>query len=240
MKKYALLALWAAVTLLLCGLVHARDEGSFQPHALHRPTHLMEDVGSSVVKLSRPGSRDGHGTGFVVQWAGRTFTVTNRHVCALRRANIVEAQRQDGSVAHVRVLRLSSHTDLCLLEPVPGLKPLRLATQWRMGEAVRALGHPRGGRLTETEGLVLGAEMVLQDYPSEQCPAEPCRLNFITQATSVPVWPGNSGSPLVNALGEVVGVVWATNLYLRISFSVPLEDLREEISSLAAEPGAGT
>jgi serine protease Do len=125
--------------------------------------------------------------------------VTNLHVVAgARRAlRVVSA---DGRTRIARVLDTSGRLDLALLE-VPGADlvpaPIGRSARLRIGELVFAVGHPWGQPWVVTAGVVsgLGALSVSGDAAQGSYIRSDVRLA-----------PGNSGGPLLDARGEVVGL----------------------------------
>jgi hypothetical protein len=151
--------------------------------------HALETVTVNAVVT-------GTGTAFLV---APDLLVTNRHViqsCATVDVYTAEGKRP----AQVQVA--DAAVDLALLR-VPGLRgtPVRLRTprSVRLGETVFVFGFPLSGSLTSggnfTSGLVSGLRG-LHDAPGD------------IQITA-PVQPGNSGGPLLDAAGQVIGVVKA-------------------------------
>jgi len=148
------------------------------------------------------------GSGFVIDADG--YIMTTAHVVngAQRIQIVLPPDNADGTLATAlsgkttimpaRIVGVTTELDLALLK-VDGLKlpPLPLATysQLRQGETVFAFGSPMGLRNTLTHGMVSSvARQVDPDSP------------LIYVQTDTPVNPGNSGGPLVNIRGEVVGV----------------------------------
>ena len=148
------------------------------------------------------------GSGFVIDPDG--FIMTNAHVVnnAQRVQIVLPPANPDGSLAAAlsgkttvvtaRIVGITTELDLALLK-VDGLKlpalPLATYSQLRQGETVFAFGSPLGLRNSLTHGLVSAvARQVDPDSP------------LIYVQTDAPVNPGNSGGPLVNIRGEVVGV----------------------------------
>jgi len=162
-------------------------------------------TGDAAVVLSPQQST---GSGFVIDADG--YIMTNAHVVngARRVQVVIRPANADGSLAvaltprptimEARIVGLSTEFDLALLK-VDGVKlpPLPLATysELRQGETVFAFGSPMGLRNSLTHGLVSAvARQLSPDSP------------LIYVQTDAPVNPGNSGGPLVNIRGEVVGV----------------------------------
>jgi serine protease Do len=139
------------------------------------------------------GRRFGAGAGIV--WAADGLILTNNHVVG-RQTPIVLLQ--DDHEYESRLVARDPNVDLALLSiDASGLTPLKPASvSPRIGEMVFAFGHPWGQRNTVTRGIV-SALVSAQNRRGERLPI------VRSDATLAP---GNSGGPLVNARGEVVGI----------------------------------
>jgi serine protease Do len=139
------------------------------------------------------GRRFGAGSGIV--WDANGLILTNNHVVG-RHTPIVLLQ-DDGEYESQLIAR-DPDVDLALLSiDATGLTPLRSASiSPRVGEMVFAFGHPWGQRNTVTRGIV-SALVTAQNRRGDKLPVV---------RSDAPLAPGNSGGPLVNAAGEVVGI----------------------------------
>jgi S1-C subfamily serine protease len=169
------------------------------------PAELFEELAPSVVTVAvkRAGALAGGGTGFLIDSSGTI--ATNQHV--ISRADAVRVTFMGGAVFEDTYLLVEdAEVDLALLqvdlakpdegEPVDA-KPLRLGNSDDLvvGERALSIGNPLGLDHTLTDGLISARRM----YEGRR---------WIQ--TSVPISPGNSGGPLFNVRGEVVGVTTAT------------------------------
>lgn len=141
------------------------------------------------------------GSGF--RLAGTRVFVTARHVVAAVRGAPVVVWETWRSAA--RVLREDAELDLALLEVPEGDLPMPGLSLWAgaapaPGEWVLVLGRPFGGLPTATVGIVSAAPGAVQ---------EPTALRTRLQLNAA-VNPGNSGGPVLNLAGQVLGVVSAT------------------------------
>ena len=152
---------------------------------------LVEQVMPSLVIVR--GRRHGAGAGIV--WAESGLILTNNHVVG-RQTPIVVLQN-DGEYES-RLLARDPEVDLALLSiEATALTPLRPASvSPRVGELVFAFGHPWGQRNTVTRGII-SALAFAQNGRGDNLPVV---------RSDVPLAPGNSGGPLVNTYGEVVGI----------------------------------
>ena len=154
-------------------------------------SELVERVMPSLVIVR--GRRYGAGAGIV--WDANGLILTNSHVVG-RHTPIVVLQN-DGEYES-RLIARDPDVDLALLSiETAGLSPLKLApVKPRVGEMVFAFGHPWGQRNTVTRGIV-SALVTAQNRRGDRLPIV---------RSDAPLAPGNSGGPLVNAKGEVVGI----------------------------------
>ncbi len=158
------------------------------------PDEVLERVRPSIVRVHGRGPA---GAGGVV-WR-RDAVVTNHHVIAGPR-HALRVVGVDGRAHPARVLESSRRLDLALLE-VPGADlvpaPIGRSMRLRVGELVFAVGHPWGQPWVVTAGVVSGLGAL--PVPGRAEPGSYIR-------SDVHLAPGNSGGPLLDARGEVVGL----------------------------------
>jgi len=152
---------------------------------------LVQQVMPSLVVVR--GHRYGAGSGIV--WDASGLILTNNHVVG-RHTPIVLLQ--DDREYESKLIARDPDVDLALLSiDATGLSPLKPASvSPRVGEMVFAFGHPWGQRNTVTRGIV-SALVTAQNRRGDKLPIV---------RSDAPLAPGNSGGPLVNASGEVVGI----------------------------------
>jgi serine protease Do len=177
------------------------------------------------------GQRDtpvfGAGSGFIVSPDG--VILTNAHV--VRDASEVTVKLQDRREYRARVLGSDPKTDVAVLKidaknlPVV---PIGKSSDLKVGEWVLAIGSPFGLDSTVTAGVVSAKGRSLDDS----------NVPFIQ--TDVAVNPGNSGGPLINTRGEVVGInsqIYSqTGGYQGLSFAIPI-DVAYRIKDQLVETG---
>ena len=158
-------------------------------------THVIDEFVQRVMPslVVVRGHRFGAGSGIV--WDAAGLILTNNHVVGRRNPVVI---LQDNQEYESRLLARDPDVDLALLSiDATGLIPLAPApASPRVGEMVFAFGHPWGQRNTVTRGIV-SALVTAQNRRGEKLPVV---------RSDVPLAPGNSGGPLVNAKGEVVGI----------------------------------
>ena len=164
----------------------------------------VEMVAPAVVRVHplRAGfGADGIGSGFIVSSEG--LILTNSHV--VRGAADIEIVTHDGGAARARTVGEDVDADLALLKlDHPGqLSVARLGDSKRLrpGQLVIAIGAPLGFQATVTAGVVSALGRSLR--------GERGRLIENLIQTDAALNPGNSGGPLVNSAGDVVGVATA-------------------------------
>jgi serine protease Do len=152
---------------------------------------LVQRVMPSLVIVR--GHRFGAGSGIV--WDANGLILTNNHVVGRHTPVVIlqnDREYESRLIARdpdvdLALLSIDS-TDLTALQPAP-VSP-------RVGEWVFAFGHPWGQRNTVTRGIV-SALVTAQNRRGDTLPVV---------RSDAPLAPGNSGGPLVNAKGEVVGI----------------------------------
>lgn len=211
--------------------------------AIDRATRaIANSVEPSVVHISvtmtrgRGYAMGGTGSGWVFDADGHI--VTNAHV--VRDSSRVMVQFQDGRAVRAKVVGVDSSTDVAVLkvDADDGLFPAKRAPDvvLHQGDRVYAFGSPFGFKFSMSEGIVSG----LGRDPG-QIVGSSGFTNFIQ--TDAAVNPGNSGGPLVNVEGRVVGmnVAIATSPGLMangegqnsgISFAIPVATIESVVEQL--------
>jgi putative serine protease PepD len=166
---------------------------------------IYESLRPSVVDIisttnSRLGQSEGEGSGVIIDETG--FILTNYHVVS--GADSLEVTLADGSTLPATLVGRDPGNDLAVIRidpPAGGLTPATLgdADKLRVGDPVFALGNPFRLEASFTEGIV---SAMGRTY-SPGSGTRPMRNMIQTDAA---VNPGNSGGPLVNCRGEVIGI----------------------------------
>ncbi len=175
---------------------------------------VVQRVRPAVLHLRTIGrGRGGTGSGFLCASDG--LALTNAHV--VQGAVAVEATFHDGRTAVVDVLGTDAATDLALLR-VPGSTepPLALADSGtlRVGDFALAVGCPHGLSHSVTAGIISGLGRALPGPDGRS-------IEDVIQ-TDAPLNPGNSGGPLLDVEGRVVGIATAiVPMAQGLCFAVP-------------------
>ncbi len=160
---------------------------------------------STVTIMASSGSSTGGGSGVILDKDGHILT--NNHVVTLASSNAastIEVRLSDGTVRTASVVGLDSAADLAVLKISPSgldLQPITWGDSSKLvsGEAVVALGAPYRRSESVTAGVVSNVNRVQ--------PADSKGQNYIPMIqVDVPINHGNSGGPLVNLKGELVGI----------------------------------
>jgi len=156
----------------------------------------------------------GVGSGFIIESNG--LILTNAHV--VEGATTIYVTLTDKREFKAKLLGMDKRTDVAVVKidarDLPKL-PLGDSSKVRVGEWVLAIGSPFGLENTVTAGIVSAKSRDTGDY-----------LPFIQ--TDVAVNPGNSGGPLLNTAGQVIGInsqiFSRSGGYMGISFAIPIDE----------------
>ena len=177
------------------------------------------------------------GSGFVIEFRGEKYVLTNNHV--VDEAEEVRVISQDGKIRRAEVLGKDEMLDVAVLkvegaEELPAA-PIGDSDALRVGDWVIAIGNPLGFDYTVTLGIVSALN---RDVPR---PDDRGYFRRMIQ-TDAAINPGNSGGPLVNAKGEVVGM---NTLIARMSsqgiaieginFAVPINEIMRVLPQLVSK-----
>ncbi|MFO0915967.1 MAG: trypsin-like peptidase domain-containing protein [Pirellulales bacterium] len=170
-------------------------------------------------------SQQGLGSGVIIAKDG--LVLTNNHV--VEGADEVTIELADGRTFKAKDIRTDKPTDIAILriedsELFP-VAQLGNSDQLQIGDWVLAIGQPFGVGVSVSAGIISGKERTLSEVE---------RTSFLQ--TDAAVNPGNSGGPLVNLRGEVIGINTAiatrTGGYQGISFALPINTAKWVIERL--------
>jgi putative serine protease PepD len=175
-----------------------KDVASTTPTA----TQVYQRDASGVVSIKATTSEGGDsGTGIVLNEEG--LILTNNHVISEGTSLTVSPDKSTSLTRTASVVGTDPNSDLALIRVNPsglGLHPLKLvsSSSVQVGDSVYALGNPYGLDETLTKGIVSALQREIS------APNGATIKNVIQ--TDAPLNPGNSGGPLLNAEGDVIGV----------------------------------
>lgn len=200
---------------------------------------IYERAAPGVVQItSTPGStgsglspQPALGSGFVLDKAGHI--VTNYHV--IQWADQIRVSFSNRDTVEAQLVGTDPSTDLAVLRvetSASGLKPLPLGDSDRVevGDQVVAIGNPFGLDRTATAGIVSALQRLIT-APNQ------FTIEHVIQ-TDAPINHGNSGGPLLNARGEVIGVTTqietggVTSGNVGIGFAVPSNTVKDVVAQI--------
>jgi serine protease Do len=171
-----------------------------------------------------PEERRSSGSGFLIRQDG--YLITNEHVVA--DADLIQVKLADGRRFVGRLVGKDERVDLALVKiEATGLPVASLgdSNRLRVGEFVLALGHPFGLEQTVSLGIV----------SRKGAPLQVATPGFDFIQTDAAVNPGNSGGPLVNMAGEVVGINSMAARNGTIGFAIPINIVKGLLPQLASK-----
>ncbi|MEO0653129.1 MAG: trypsin-like peptidase domain-containing protein, partial [Planctomycetota bacterium] len=211
---------------------------------------LFESAAPGVVHISTSSGRvrwfeslgrgrdweEGSGSGFV--WDLEGHIVTNHHV--VEGAQTLVVTFADGRRYPARLMGVSTRLDLAVLEvdaPGEGLRPLPLGSSadLSVGQVLYAIGSPFGLDQTLSAGLLGGLERTVRDDRG--------RLLTGMIQTDAAIHPGNSGGPLLDSAGRVIGIATAVvespGGNGGIGFAIPIDVVNRTLPKLMSEQQVG-
>jgi len=174
----------------------------------------------------------GSGSGLI--WDGAGHIVTNYHV--IEGASEAQIQMSDGRQFNAQLVGVSPQHDLAVLKiggagfSAPARVPIGTSSDLQVGQNVFAIGNPFGLDWTLTKGIVSALDRSL---PNENGPD----IRHLIQ-TDAAVNPGNSGGPLLDSAGRLIGINTAiyspSGASAGISFAVPVDTVMRVVPQLIA------
>lgn len=187
--------------------------------------------------LNNNGDTISSGTGFVYQKDSKYgYVLTNAHVVS-NNSNI-QGTLSNNKVVNLTVLGTDSYTDLAVLrmdvKDVLQVASIGTSSNIKIGNTVFTVGSPMGSTYlgTVTKGILSGKDRLVSTTSSNSS-----NESFTVKVlqTDAAISPGNSGGPLVNLAGDVIGI---TSLKLvndeveGMGFAIPIEDAMDYVSYL--------
>ena len=188
--------------------------------------------------LNDDGTALSTGTGFVYETDDKYgYVLTNAHV--ITDSNNIQGTLSNNNTTKLTLLGKDSYTDLAVLKmdakDVLGVASLGTSKNTKIGNTVFTVGSPMGSSYagTVTKGILSGKERLIETSTSNSYSSETYIVKVIQ--TDAAISPGNSGGPLVNLAGDVIGI---TSLKLvdtqveGMGFAIPIEDALTYVDAL--------
>ena len=218
---------------------------------------LRELVGSQVVRVTKEDGLSG-GTGVHVRTpSGHLYLMTNKHICReADKDGQLWVGFDEGPSVPKHVIKMSEDSDLCLMEPLDGMEGIQLASEeLKPGQDIAIFGHPLLQPLSEAKGQYVGMHLITvlqflitsedkrlecsgQNEEIQTIPVmggflqiDACLSRETSELSDAQIYPGNSGSPMVDLGGKLVGLVFAGSSETNWAESVSLSDIRSFLHS---------
>lgn len=244
-------------------------------------SYMRNYVGAKVVTVgtvewSKNKDKSG-GTGFhILGPSGKTYILTNRHVCNDSEDGYMWAAVDGVTSDHrVKVIISSDTFDLCLLEGIPGIRGLEIGEAPGLGTDVIYVGHPKLQPRTYVTGEIVGSDIISinagvigKEITEAQCKTKDSYVVLLPEIfiimqefrkgslgkdfstvtsnpifksqrkvrvcyqknkaliTTLMIYPGASGSPVVDLWGKLIGVVYAGPPQGGWGYAVILADIK--------------
>lgn len=189
---------------------------------------VVASVGPAVVAVGRRRDQESGGVGSGVLVSREGHALTNSHVVGGQ--NRVFVTTHDGDALDAEVVGDDPATDLALLRVAARDLPaasLGESAALQVGQLVVAVGNPYGFQSTVTTGVVSAQGRSLRSQQGRL-------IENVVQHTA-PLNPGNSGGPLVDSLGRVVGINTAIIVMAQgLGFAVPADTARWVVGEVLA------
>ena len=189
-------------------------------------SQLFEQVKESVVVVQAVVSptTTSQGSGFLYNYSGQIIILTNSHV--VEDATSIDVTFSNGNMYSASLKGANSNTDIAVLTtsgPQTEYSPLSIVSSdtLRVGDPVVVVGTPYGLPGSMSNGIIsaLNRTITLEDTT----------LSNIIQTTT-PLNPGNSGGPMINYLGQVIGMATAiVEDSQGIGFAIPSNTILQEV-----------
>lgn len=190
--------------------------------------------------LDQSGNVISSGSGFVYSKDSKYgYILTNSHVVS--GATTVQGVLSNNNTVELKVLGTDSYTDLAVLrmdaKDVLGVASIGKSSNVKVGNTVFTVGSPMGSNYsgTVTKGILSGKDRLIETNSSTDSYTTESYIVKVMQ-TDAAISPGNSGGPLVDLAGDVIGI---NSLKLvdssveGMGFAIPIEDAMSYVDTLA-------
>ncbi|MBQ9796252.1 MAG: trypsin-like peptidase domain-containing protein [Clostridia bacterium] len=222
-------AVFAVCFIMLACVILWHQSGGVVSAGSAPAVYVSEAVSPSTVLISASTGLEGsYGTGFFFQTNG--YIATNYHV--VKNATNISVHLYDGTVKDAELVGYVEIDDIAVLKiegrnyPAVAFGDSDALTE---GEVAIAIGNPGGddGEWSTTQGIISKCHRVVTVEESKYV----ADLNMIQMDT--PVNPGNSGGPLCNANGEVIGIITRKMTdFEGIGYAIPINKARNTIDAI--------
>lgn len=178
---------------------------------------IIENSIDSVVTIRTDVSQ---GTGFIITDSG--FIVTNAHV--INGGNFIQVITSDQTIHNAQFLGWNTSLDIAIVKIDGSFERLNLADSEEVviGEKVVAIGNPLGLQFSVSEGIVSGVGRETTSGPGKYIQTD-AALN-----------PGNSGGPLINKQGEVIGINnFKIGGFEGLGFALESDSVKQSVNDIA-------
>jgi S1-C subfamily serine protease len=179
---------------------------------------IVENSVKSVVTIR---TDIGQGTGFIIS---KGYVVTNAHVVS--GANQIQAITYDQNIINADLVGYDANYDIALLKITSSYNPIQLqdSDTVQLGERVIAIGNPLGLQFSVSQGIVSGVHRT-----------GPNGLATYIQ-TDAALNPGNSGGPLIDKEGKVIGINnFKIGTSENIGFALESNSIKEAVNNIASQ-----
>lgn len=200
-----------------------------EPGQIRKLTEKVKPALVTVRQIGRDGQKRGTGSGFIVSEDG--LIVTNLHVTGEGRP--IEIELADGSVHRVVEIHSSDRRyDIAIVRIDAGKEkltalPLGDSSKVQQGDLIAGFGAPQGLTFSVVPGVVSAIRELEPNFVGEETPDYPM------MQLAMPIEQGNSGGPVVNLDGEVLGVV---TLRHRVTDNLGFAVLSDDVQVLLDKP----
>lgn len=217
------------------------SETKVTEEAMEDAIDKVYDAVLCIEVLSEDGSAVSSGTGFVYEKDDKYgYVLTNAHVVS--GAKTVQGILSNNNAVTLTVLGYDSYTDLAVLrmdaKDVLQVVSIGKSENIKVGNSVFTVGSPLGSAYagTVTKGILSGKDRLIETSSSNANSLTTESYIVKVLQTDAAISPGNSGGPLVNLAGDVIGI---TSLKLvdtqveGMGFAIPIEDAMNYVDTLA-------
>lgn len=211
--------------------------------------YMENRAGQVTIKVLKNEQGTSGGTGFHVKsLSGDVYIMTNAHVCQLSADGEFIFVQLKGStrVMKRKIVEVYAEHDLCLVQALPGVRGLSVASSVSKGESMRAVGHPLLKSLRSSLGQYLddvNIDVAVEIFGTkESCNnlkgqfavamgfVPVCIKTYSAIETNIVAYPGSSGSPVINIWGNLVAVLFAGDGTTNYAYLVPLSYVKDLLS----------